>query len=286
MKAFSIIFIISIIFNIARAQSALDYANAGDSALVEERFLDAIDNYEKCLDLDQERKDFLTAKMLGNAYEKVEDFKSAGDAYKDALLRGSDETALINNMKKAYEAANCQECLVEAYHEVKRAVPELVANIDRRLYSIYTNNKEWDKAADCVVSILSDENLSNDDRIKYLKYGAQIAINRDNAEEIESYYEKVLAITPDDADIHKAMGFGLYNSIQKIIQSTQNAYKAKGNAATNHDFSMMQTAAKRATLKYGPKVINHLKIANKTLNDAQITKIIAQLQQNITAYSK
>lgn len=269
-----------------KAQTALEYANAGDAAMLNEKYEDAIDSYKKSLELDVDKVDYMTAMQLGVAYEKLEQYKNAGDAYKESLLRGNFDLAFINNMKKAYENAQCTECLTEAYVEVKEAIPSLASNINKRLYTIYAKSEEWQKAKQCVVDILAEPDLSDADKMKYLKYGAQIALNMNELDEAEEYYGKVLEITPDDADIHKAIGYGLYNSIQRTIQSTQNAYKAKGSSATNHDFATMQTAAKRATLNHGPKAVEHLKIANKTLNDPQITKIIGQLQQNITVYSK
>jgi hypothetical protein len=82
------------------------------------------------------------------------------------------------------------------------------------------------------------------------------------------------------------LGYACYNHIQKTIQSGQNAYKALGNKATSHDFSVMQTNTKRVTLNQGPKAIEHLTIANKTLNDPKISEIITKLRQNIAAYQK
>jgi hypothetical protein len=96
----------------------------------------------------------------------------------------------------------------------------------------------------------------------------------------------VLAITPNDADVHKALGYACYNNIKNTTAAAQSRYKALGNKATSHDFSVMQTATKRVTLSQGPKAIEHLTIANKTLNDAQITSVISSLRQNIAAYQK
>lgn len=96
-----------------------------------------------------------------------------------------------------------------------------------------------------------------------------------------------MAIDPENADIHKALGYGLYNNIQKITQRAQNTYNAKKNDKNaRHYYSEMQTATKRATLKYGPKAIEHLKIANQTLKDPQITDVISKLSNNIAAYNQ
>lgn len=286
MKKTSLIIAFAAFAFCAKAQTALEYANAGDAAMLAEKYEEAIDSYKKSLELDTDKVDYMTAMQLGVAYEKLEQYKNAGDAYKESLLRGNFDLAFINNMRKAYENAKCNDCLVEAYVEVKEAIPSLASNINKRLYTLYTKAEEWQKAKECVVEILAEPDLSESDKMKYLKYGAQIALNMNELEEAEDYYGKILEITPDDADVHKALGYGLYNSIQRTIQSTQNAYKAKGSSATSHDFAVMQTAAKRATLNHGPKAIEHLKIANKTMNDPQISKIIAQLQQNVAAYSK
>lgn len=282
-----ILLVICILSSVSiKAQTALELANAGDAAMSKEDYNEAVNLYTKALELDTEKTDYMTAMQLGVAYEKLEKYKEAGDAYKESLLRGNYDMAFINNMKKDYDNAGCQECLVNAYIEVKTAIPSMAPSIDKKLYFIYTKDKQWDKALECAEAVLADPDIDEETNLKYLKNAAQICLNLDKTDEAEAYYDKVLAITPDDADIHKALGYGLYNNIQKTIQSTQNAYKSKGSSATSHDFAVMQTAAKRATLNYGPKAIDHLKIANKTMNDPQITKIIAQLQQNVTAYSK
>ena len=67
-------------------------------------------------------------------------------------------------------------------------------------------------------------------------------------------------------------------------QATSNSDIDPKNA--QHYYSEMQTTTKRATLNYGPKAIEHLKIANKTLNDPDVAKIIGQLENNVAAYKK
>ena len=231
----------------------LEYCNAGDLCFSKEDYKGAIENYIKALELDTEKSDYTTAMQLGSCYE----------------------------------TAGCTDCLKTAYNEIATAYPEQEFAMAKRLYNIY--NKEQDNF-NCLKSLetmLRDPELTEENRLKYLKNAASFALKMDSTDIAESYYEKVLEIVPNDADIHKALGIGLYNQIGNIDKNAQAAYSAKQKAgtATRHDYSMMLTATKRATLKYGPKAVEHLKIANQTMKDPEITKIIAKLQNNIAAYS-
>lgn len=273
----------------AYAQSTyLEFINAGDACMNDQDYAGAIPNYVKALELDTEKSDYTTAQTLGYCYEQSGEMLKAADAYKDSFLRGNYDTNIINNMRKCYEAAQCTDCLKTAYQEIATAFPDQEIAMAKRLYNIYA--KEGDNA-NCLKYteiILSDPDLSPENQLKYLKNAASFALKIDSTDIAETYYEKVLAIEPDDAEIHKALGFGLYNQIQKIDSNARAAYEAKQKSgkATQHDYSVMITATKRATLKYGPKAIEHLKISNQTTKDPTVTKVIAQLQNNITVYSK
>lgn len=273
---------------LANAQNYLEYCNAGDACMNNEDYQGAVTNYVKALELDASHEDYTTAQSLGLCYEKMGEMEKAGDAYKDSFFRGNFDTNIINNMRKCYEAANCTDCLKNGYKEIAEKFPEQELAMAKRLYNIYA--KEGDNF-NCLLyteKMLEDPDLSPENQLKYLKNAASFALKLDSTDIAESYYEKVLAIVPNDADIHKALGFGLYNQIQKIDKNARAAYEAKQKQGkvTQHDYSMMLTAAKRATLKYGPKAIEHLRIVNQTTKDPDVAKVIAQLQNNIAAYSK
>ncbi len=265
----------------------LEYCNAGDACFSNADYKGAIDNYIKALALDSAKTDYTTAMQLGSCYEQIEDWQKAGDAFKDSYMRGNYDAGIINNMKRCYETANCTDCLKTAYNEIAAAYPEQQFAMAKRLYNIYIKEQDNANSLTCIETMLQDPELTEENRLKYLKNAASFALKMDSTDIAEAYYEKVLEIVPNDADIHKALGIGLYNQISNIDKNAKAVYTAKQKAgnATRHDYSTMLTATKRATLKYGPKAVEHLKIANQTLKDPEITKIIAKLQNNITAYS-
>lgn len=265
----------------------LDYCNAGDECFSNEDYKGAIENYIKALELDTEKSDYTTAMQLGSCYEQIEEWQKAGDAFKDSYLRGNYDAGIINNMRRCYETAGCADCIKNAYNDIATAFPEQEYAMAKRLYNIYIKEDDNANSLRCLETMLKDPELTAENRLKYLKNAASFALKMDSTDIAESYFEKVLEIVPNDADIHKALGLGLYNQIGNIDKNAQAAYSAKQKAgdATRHDYSMMLTATKRATLKYGPKAVEHLKIANQTLKDPEITKIIAKLQNNIAAYS-
>jgi tetratricopeptide (TPR) repeat protein len=270
----------------SQAQTLADYANKGDAAMAAQNYQEAVDNYIKAQELDSDNSDYLTAFQLATAYEQLGESQKAGEAYKASIIKGNTDPGVITNMKNAFEAAECSECTKNAYIEIKTANPDQSTAIDRKLYVIYVREKDWQNAINCCQTILADPNTEQEEQINNLKRAAQCYLNLNQSDSAEVYYEKVLTIIPNDADIHKALGYACYNHIQKTIQSGQNAYKALGNKATSHDFSVMQTNTKRVTLNQGPKAIEHLTIANKTLNDPKISEIITKLRQNIAAYQK
>ena len=265
----------------------LEYCNAGDLCFSKEDYKGAIENYIKALELDTEKSDYTTAMQLGSCYEQIEEWQKAGDAFKDSYMRGNYDAGVINNMRRCYETAGCNDCLKTAYNEIATAYPEQEFAMAKRLYNIYNKEQDNFNCLKCLETMLRDPELTEENRLKYLKNAASFALKMDSTDIAENYYEKVLEIVPNDADIHKALGIGLYNQIGNIDKNAQAAYSAKQKAgtATRHDYSMMLTATKRATLKYGPKAVEHLKIANQTMKDPEITKIIAKLQNNIAAYS-
>ena len=265
----------------------LEYCNAGDECFSKEDYKGAIENYIKALELDTERSDYTTAMQLGSCYEQTEQWQLAGDAFKDSYMRGNYDAGVINNMRRCYETAGCTDCLKKAYNEIAAAYPEQQYAMAKRLYNLYVKEQDNAGSLRCLETMLQDPELTDENRLKYLKNAASFALKMDSTDIAETYFEKVLEIVPNDADIHKALGIGLYNQIGNIDKNAQAAYSAKQKAgeATRHDYSMMLTATKRATLKYGPKAVEHLKIANQTMKDPEITKIIAKLQNNIAAYS-
>lgn len=266
-----------------QAQSLADYANAGDAAMANQKYQEAVDNYIKAQELDKDNTDYMTAFQLATAYLQLGDNEKAGDAFKASLLKGNYDQGVITNMKNAYEAAGKNELVKKAYVDIKTANPDQTLAMDKKLYFIYTKEKDWTNALACAKTILNDPEIDESNTIKYNKVVAQLYSNLSEPDSVSVYYEKVLAITPNDADIHKALGYGLYNAIQETTVKAQNKYNAN---KTQHEYAVMQTATKRATLNYGPKAIEHLKIANETLKDAQITQIISKLQNNIAAYKK
>lgn len=271
-----------------QAQTLADYANAGDAAFNDQKFDVAIENYLKAQELDKDNTDFMTAFQLGNAYQEIGDFEKAGDAFKASLLKGNFDQGVITNMKNAYDQAGKPELVKQGYIDIKTANPEQLIPMDRKLYFIYSKEKDWQNALSCCLNILSDPANDEQTNIKYFKNAAQLYLNLNQADSAEVYYDKVLAITPNDADVHKALGYGFYNTIQKVKASAEATYNAKKSDTKNaqHYYAEMQTATKRATLNYGPKAIEHLKIANQTLNDSQIASVISTLSNNIAAYKK
>jgi len=272
-----------------QAQTLADWANKGDAAVNNENYQEAIECYLKAQELDTNNDDYMTAFQLANAYLKVGDNEKAGEAFKASILKGNYEVGgLLTSMKKAFETAEKPELLKQAYIDIKAAIPEQAVNMDMRLYTIYTKEKDWSNALVCAKNVLASPDLDEATAIKYNKYTAQLFLNLNEADSAEVYYDKVLAVTPDDADVHKAIGLGLYTTIQKTVQSAQNTYNAKKNdkGKAQHYYAEMQTTTKRAWLNYGPKAIQHLKIANAAKPDAQVTEIISKLQNNIAAYKK
>lgn len=271
-----------------QAQTLADYANKGDAAMNAQKYQEAIDNYIKAQELDKDNTDYMTAFQLASAYLQVGDQEKAGDAFKASLLKGNFDQAVINNMKNAYEAAGKPEKVKESYIEIKTANPEQTLAMDSKLYYIYSKEKDWEKALPCCLTILNDPNISEDKQKKFYMNAAQLYLNLQQADSAEVYYGKVLAIDPENANVHKALGYGFYNTIMNIKKSAEAKYNAKKNdpKKAQHYYSEMQTTTKRATLNYGPKAIEHLKIANKTLNDPDVAKIIGQLENNVAAYKK
>lgn len=287
MKAITLITMMAGLAMTVNAQTTyLEYANAGDACMAKEDYKGAAENYVKALELDTDHSDYTTAMQLGNCYEQMGEMQKAGDAYKDSYMRGNYDNGIINNMRNCYEKAECTDCLKNSYKEIAKAFPEQEIPMAKRLYNIYI--KEGDNAGmiECCETMLNDPDITDANRLKYLKNAAGSALKLDSTDLAETYYERVLEIAPNDADIHKALGYGLYNQINKIDRSAKATYEAKQKQgkATQHDYSTMLTATKRATLKYGPKALEHLRIANETLKDPEITKVISQLANNVKVY--
>lgn len=272
-----------------QAQTTLaDWANKGDAAMEKGDYQEAVNNYVKAQELDTNNDDYMTALQLANAYTQLGENEKAGDAFKASLIKGNFDQGCINSMKKAYEAAGKPEMVKQGFIDIKTAMPEQTVNMDMRLYTIYTKEKDWNNALACAKSVLADPNIDEETAIKYNKYAAQLFLNINETDSAEVYYNKVLAVTPNDADVHKAIGLGLYTNIQKTIANAQATYNAKKSdkGKAQHYYAEMQTTTKRAWLNYGPKAIEHLKIANAAKPDAQVTDIIGKLQNNIAAYKK
>ena len=271
-----------------QAQTLADYANAGDAAMNNQKYQEAIDNYVKAQELDKDNTDYMTAFQLATAYLQVGEQEKAGDAFKASLLKGNYDQAVITNMKNAYEAAGKPELVKKSYIEIKEANPDQKLAMDTKLYFIYSKEKDWANALPCCMTILSDPNNDAEKQKKYYMNAAQLYLNLDLADSAEVYYDKVLAIDPQNANVHKALGFGFYNTIQKIRKNAEANYTAKKSDTKKaaHYYAEMQTTTKRAWLNYGPKALEHLKLANQTLNDPDITKRINELQNNIAAYKR
>lgn len=287
MKALTLLAIMAGLTMTANAQTTyLEYANAGDACMSKEDYKGAAENYEKALELDEDHSDYTTAMQLGSCYEQLGDMTKAGDAYKESFLRGNYDAGVINNMRNCYEKANCTDCIKKGYSEIAKAFPEQEIPMAKRLYNIYIKEGDNEGMLKCCEIMLNDPDVTDENRLRYLKNAAGCALKLDSADLAETYYERVLEIAPNDADIHKALGYGLYNQITKIDRAAKAAYEAKQKQgkATQHDYSAMLTATKRATLKYGPKALEHLRIANETLKDPEITKVISQLANNVKVY--
>ena len=160
----------------------LEYCNAGDECFSNADYKGAIENYIKALELDTEKSDYTTAMQLGSCYEQLEEWQKAGDAFKDSYMRGNYDAGVINNMRRCYETAGCTDCLKTAYNDIATAYPEQQYAMAKRLYNIY--NKEQDNAncLKCIETMLEDPELTDENRLKYLKNAASFALKMDSTD--------------------------------------------------------------------------------------------------------
>ena len=262
------------------AQTLADFANAGDQALGGGDFNAAIENYEKALALDSANIDYITAFNLGLAFEGIQDNKKALEAFKNSVLKGNDERAPLNKLKNNADAANCQECLIQAYIEIADAVPSMNVRMKENLFYIYAGQKENEKAFQCAQEILAEK----PNNFNILKNTGIIYNNINQTDSATVYLEKAIAIKGDDADVNKVLGMILYNTCEDKKVAENKKYE-RGNKSSSSYNTMLYN---RQTLDktYYPKVIAYLKTANQTLNDPELTKLIARLNQTMSAYSK
>lgn len=273
----------------AKAQTQLEYANAGDEACRAEKWQEAVDNYKKSLALDADKSDYTTAMQLGYCYEQLGDAANAAEAYKDSYLRGNYDGGILTNMRKAYETAGNIEGLKAAYKEIAVAFPEQSVSMAKRLVNIYMKEGDNANCLACVETILTDPELDDAGRVKYYKNAAGFALKLDSTDIAQSYYDKVLAVAPNDPEIHKAIGVGLYNQIKKNKKKFTDIYEAKKRAGSKHplqDYADMNKGIKPVTMKFAPIAIEHLKVANSQQADPENTRMIADLQKDMSVYNK
>ena len=274
----------------ANAQNAyLDYCNAGDACVNNQDYKGAIENYVKALELDADHQDYTTAMQLGTCYEQTEEWQKAGDAYKESYLRGNYDAGVINNMRRCYETAQCTDCIKSGYLEIAAAYPDQAPAMAKRLYNIYVKEGDNAKCLECTETMLTDPELTDENRLKYLKNAASFALKMDSIDIAQSYYDKVLEIVPDDPDIHKAIGTSLYNQIKKNKKHYADIYEAKKKAGSKHplqDYADMNKGIKPVTMKYAPIAIEHLKIVTAQQPDAELTKMINDLYSDMAVFTK
>lgn len=267
----------------------LEYANAGDACMSNEDYKGAAANYEKALEMDADKSDYTTAMQLGLCYEQLGEMQKAGDAYKESYLRGNYDNGIINNMRNCYEKAGCTDVLKQSYQQIAEAFPEQGPAMAKRLYNIYLKENDNPKLIECCEKMLADPDVTPDNRMKYLKNAAGFALKMDSTDLAQSYYEKILAIAPDDPDIHKAIGSSLYNQIKNNKKRYTDIYEAKKRAGSKHpmqDYADMNKGIKPVTMKYAPIAIEHLKIANSQNPDPENTRMINDLQSDMAVFTK
>lgn len=290
MKAFSIIALMAGMAMTANAQTTyLEYANAGDACMSNEDYKGAAENYVKALELDTDHTDYTTAMQLGTCYEQLGEMQKAGDAYKESYMRGNYDNGIINNMRNCYEKGNCMDLLKQSYNEIAEAFPEQAPAMAKRLYNIYLKEGDNTKLIECCEKMLADPDLTEENQLKYLKNAAGFALKMDSIDMAQSYYEKVLAISPNDPDIHKAIGSSLYNQIKNNKKKYTDIYEAKKKAGSKHplqDYADMNKGIKPVTMKYAPIAIEHLKTANSQKPDPENTRMINDLMSDMAVFNK
>lgn len=290
MKKITLLTMMAAMAMTAGAQTTyLEYANAGDACVSKEDYAGAAENYVKALELDADHTDYTTAQQLGFCYEQLNEWQKAGDAYKDSYMRGNYDAGIINNMKRCYETAGKNDVLKQAYLDIAEAYPEQKPAMAKRLYNIYLKENDNQKLIECCEDMLQDPDLTEANKLKYLKNAAGFALKMDSTDIAQSYYEKVLAIVPDDPDIHKAIGTSLYNQIKKNKKKYTDIYEAKKKAGSKHplqDYADMNKGIKPVTMKYAPVAIEHLKTANAQAADPEISKMINDLYSDMAVFNK
>lgn len=290
MKKITLLTMMAAMAMTAGAQTTyLEYANAGDACVSKEDYAGAAENYVKALELDADHTDYTTAQQLGFCYEQLNEWQKAGDAYKDSYMRGNYDAGIINNMKRCYETAGKNDVLKQAYIDIAEAYPEQKPAMAKRLYNIYLKENDNQKLIECCEEMLQDPDLTEANKLKYLKNAAGFALKMDSTDIAQSYYEKVLAIVPDDPDIHKAIGTSLYNQIKKNKKKYTDIYEAKKKAGSKHplqDYADMNKGIKPVTMKYAPVAIEHLKTANAQAADPEISKMINDLYSDMAVFNK
>lgn len=274
----------------ASAQSTyLEYANAGDACMSKEDYKGAAENYEKALELDTDHADYTTAMQLGTCYEQLGEMQKAGDAYKESYLRGNYDNGIINNMRNCYEKAGCIDVLKESYQQIADAFPEQAPAMAKRLYNLYLKEGDNPKLIECCEKMLADPDLTEENQLKYLKNAAGFALKMDSTDLAQSYYDRILALRPNDPDIHKAIGSTLYNKIKSNKKHYTDIYEAKKRAGSKHplqDYADMNKGIKPVTMKYAPIAIEHLKTANSQQPDPENTRMINDLQSDMAVFTK
>ena len=262
------------------AQTLVEFANAGDKALSESNYTEAVDNYLKALELDTDKIDYTTAYNLGLAYEGMSDNKSAMDAFKNSILMGNDERAAYNKMKSNSDAMKCNECLETAYLEILEKKPENSLYINERLFYVYTAKKDNDAALEAGKKVLCE----NPENFAIVKNVGLIYSSTNKSYSAVHYLEKTMTLQDSDPTVNKTLGLIYFKTCEaKVKAETQKYEKGKKDSSAYNSMMYNRQSHEKS---YYPKAIKLLSSANATLNDPEITKLISKMNSVMSAYNK
>lgn len=262
------------------AQSFADLANAGDQALADGNFPEAIDNYLQALELDTAKVDYTTAYNLGLAYEGVTDYKNAAESFKNSILMGNDERAAFTKLKNNTDALNCNECLESAYVEIAEKTPDNALYVNERLFYIYIGKKDNESALNKGMKVLAQ----TPENFTIVKNIGLIYSSTNKIDSAICYLEKANLIKDTDATVNKTLGLIYFKTCEAKVNAETKKYE-KGKKDSSSYNNMMYNRQNHEK-NYYPKSIKLLSAANATLNDPELTKLISKMNSVMSAYSK
>ena len=264
----------------ASAQTLGEFAAAGDKALAENNFQEAVDNYIKASELDVDKIDYTTAYNLGLAYEGLNDNAKAYESFKNSIIMGNDERIAFTKLKSNAEALDCKDCLEKSYIEILEKKPEHSLYVNERLFYVYTTQRNNDKALTTAYNVFKE----NPENFGVVKNVGLIYSSINKVDSAIVYLEKAAGLKDSDATVNKTLGLIYFKTCEAKINAETKKYE-KGKKDSSSYNSMMYN---RQTLEktYYPKAIKLLGNANQTLNDPELTKLVSRMNSVMSAYSK